>query len=399
MSKILKEHLLDWVWDFCINHKIVSKSSKVIIGLSGGKDSMLLGSVFYDLYKRGRFSQIKFVHINHGLRKNSHLQAQSLEKWCNEHNWPLTIESYSGKKPKSNIELWGRELRKSIFTKHRQSFGKEGVVLLGHHIDDSFEWYLRQLLNSSSGKQAFGIPVINGFYRRPFHCLTRQQINMWVNKLGLFYLHDESNDDHKFERNFIRHKIKNELLIKFPKGLAHFCARGNDWAKKEKLHTQVVSSCKTFCPQAGVIYLYQLDGHGFFEGQTQVISEVIKKLSSQKRGELRQNINKLIEAQKNGKRGPMNFSGGVYAYSYPGMIIFCNKLGLKYFNSLDANISNQIQLTSQIPDVVSPFNINKKKMHGLKSIKSDPLFPLTSHAVALKGWWMRPHSHILLKIS
>jgi tRNA(Ile)-lysidine synthase len=399
MGIVKRNHLQDWVWSFCVRHGLLRQNSKVLIGLSGGQDSMLLGSVFFDLYKKGYFNEIIFIHIDHGLRPESSIEAAELAKWCSEHEWPLIIEKFSGDIPESNIELWARNFRKDLFSKYRNKLGSDAVVLLGHHIDDSFEWYMRQLLGSSSGEQTFGIPVKNGFYRRPFHCLTRKQIEFWVNRLNLFYINDSSNNDLKFERNFIRHKIKNELLNKFPKGLAHFCERGNDWARKSGLSCNNIYSSNSYSPHNGTVFLYQLDGRGFFDGQSNNISEVIKLLSSKERGELRQNIKKLINAQKNGKRGPLNFSGGVSAFSYPGLIIFCNKIGLKNMAMMDLDLSKIIDNASQIPDGLRPFKINKTKMVGLSSLKSDPLFPLTCQSVAHKGWWIRPHSHILLKIS
>ena len=214
MGTIIEKHLIDWVDRFRLKHGLFTADDNVIVGLSGGMDSMLLAHITFKLYQSGKIKSLKFIHIDHGLRTESSLEASNLEQWCLNHNWPLVIEKNSKNIPKNNIEDWARNLRKEIFLKHKNFLGDNTVVLLGHHIDDSFEWHVRQLLNSSQGQHFFGIPVKNGIYRRPLHCLTRSHIRYWIKRLNIFYIKDSSNDDLKFERNFIRHKIKNELLMK-----------------------------------------------------------------------------------------------------------------------------------------------------------------------------------------
>lgn len=384
MAKLYEHHLIDWVQGFIERFELVKSSDHVLVGLSGGMDSMLLGHICTRLVARGMFKSVRFLHVDHGLRPTSSQQKEQICQWCEEMGWSLGVESLSGDHVRTNVEMWARQERARVFTQELQRLDKS-VLFLGHHIDDSFEWFMRQLLDSSRVPQGYGIPVKNGAKRRPLHCLSRKHVEFWVSKLNVPYVHDESNDDLAFQRNHIRHGLKSEALKIFPKALAHFVEHANHWSASR-------GDCQVTYPHRGVCYLESRRSQGDFRGFDQLIMNIIKKLSSSERGELRQNVKKLIAAQLKGRRGPLFFSGGVRAYTYPGLIVFHNNLGDDYLKSRDTACARLVK-EAQIPDC-HPFVISEQKSFGLKTLKKDKLFSQLVSAVREKDWWIRPKAHV-----
>jgi tRNA(Ile)-lysidine synthase len=390
MGKLSEEQLLVWVGDFIDKHRLARRGDRLVIGLSGGKDSMLMGHICYELYLLGHFKSVRFVHIDHGLREESGKQASELAQWCKRRSWPLTVLKVKESPPRSNIELWARDHRRHMLLAEARG----ELLFLGHHIDDSFEWFMRQLLSSSATpSDGYGIAVKNKTIRRPLHCLSRKHIILWHSLLGLESLKDSSNEDLRYQRNQIRHQILKPVQEIFPRALAHFVEHANGLAKSANNQKVTVRREKV---ASGLYYLFQESGDGYFEGLEKEIMNTIYLLSHKKRGELRLNVKKLIQAQKSGRRGPLSFSGGVKAVCYPGMIIFYNEMGLeklKVFDELYAKSTLELK-ASQIPCSIGPFQIATKKMINKPSLKKDDLFPLTIDTVLERGWWIRPKTHV-----
>ena len=77
--------------------------------------------------------------------------------------------------PSQNFELKARLERYKIFSKYQDS-----LIVLGHHIDDSFEWSLMQKMKSSRLESTIGIPLYNKNYIRPLMCVTKKQIRRYA---------------------------------------------------------------------------------------------------------------------------------------------------------------------------------------------------------------------------
>lgn len=389
MTRLREHHLIHWVQRFMEHHHLASSQDHVLVGLSGGPDSMLLGHVAYTLAQMGVIKSVRFLHIDHGLRTSSYEESLRVRRWCEERGWQVKVVKIAGEVVRGNIELWGREQRQRLFKKELERV-PGSILFLGHHIDDSFEWFMKQLLGSAKVPKAYGIPVRNGNIRRPLHCLSRKHIQYWVDKLAIPCVIDSSNQDERFERNAIRKNVKESAQMIFPKGMANFVVHANEWAQGEG-----ATSYPMRFPFPGVCFLELARGKKDFIGCDQQVAKIIKKLSLTNRGELRSSIVKLIQAQKVGRKGPMNFSGGVQAYMYAGLIIFCNRKGLEQLRELDKSYARQLLLDeSQIPDSLEPFVLKREKYLGLESLKKDPLFVEFIGEVHKKGWWVRPRTHV-----
>ncbi|MCR9205861.1 MAG: tRNA lysidine(34) synthetase TilS, partial [Halobacteriovoraceae bacterium] len=320
MHRISDLDLTKWVGDFIVKHGLSGEKGRIVVGLSGGPDSILLSHVCEALKEQGVLYSVRHVHIDHGLRWQSGEEALKLKSWAKTWRWEFSLKKITGPIPKSNIESWGRENRRALLL---GDLDDDEVLFLAHHIDDSFEWYLRKTLNSSKGDFSFGIPLINGKVRRPFHCLTRGQIERFIQRFQIPYIEDESNSDIRFQRNALRKEVKKPLLKLFPKGLAHYVERSNQWAREKENETSSTSALSRFSLGKNIICLIKRGGS--FRDFEKDILVGIKQLSSQGRGSLRLNLEKLYLAlETNGRPGPLDFSGGVKIKMYGETLILLN---------------------------------------------------------------------------
>ncbi len=403
MSKITAQHLYDWVYLFMKKHHLFPASGHAVVAFSGGEDSVLLYHVLEKLIEAGveELQSLEAIHIDHGLRPESGVQAEELQR-----NYPdIKVLKISSQAPTSDIEKWARHERHALL----RSFLKRGDRLyMGHHIDDSIEWYLRQLFGSSGTKKAMGIPLVNGPIMRPFHCLTKAQIGRFVKQLGLFFVYDPSNEDRRYQRNHIRHNILAELYKEFPKGQAHFVERANRWATK---NTQPGIDLR----QYQGMHIFNLQkGQGRWADHQDQIKRSIYLLGKKERGEIRNTLKKLVQSldSGNGARGPLSFSGGVQAYLYSSMLILVSRPGLEQWRQWDQKFSQLLLISSQIPSVFKrkdlpsqlktylPFVFFKKGKlsfmgkKAIKGLRSDLIFPETTKVMTQLGYSFRPLSFL-----
>lgn len=412
-SLITEKELLRWVGEFIEAHELAGPHKRVVCALSGGPDSMLLSHVCEGLYKEGKLKSVRHIHIDHGLRPESGEQAFKLKGLAQKWGWDFTLQKVTSTPPKSNIEAWARRVRRHLLLSHLKEGEHEGEVLfLAHHIDDSFEWFLRQTLGSSQGTFNHGIPLINGKVRRPFHCLSRKQIERFVEQFKIPTIKDKSNLDRRFQRNQMRQDIKKPLLSMFPKGLAHYVERSNQWALKEGVDRPKANlkplKVKEHRLSKNVVCL-SLKEEGRWEEAKDSVLKTLKKLSSKERGSLRQNLSKLFETLKDGRqRGPLSFSGGVHVYIYPGTLLFTNEVGLKELIQFQEHLKKNIS-GSQIPETAIkkhhkrlksakglPFVLFRGKTFGLKGLKNDPLFQDLIDWAHDQNLYLRPLRHLEL---
>lgn len=395
MHRIFDLDLTKWVGNFIKKHNLSGEKGRVVVGLSGGPDSMLLSHVCEALVEQGHLQSVRHIHLDHGLRPSSGDQAFQLKEWCKEWRWDFSLKKITGPTPKSNIESWARTQRREILLSEL----KEGEVLfLAHHIDDSFEWYLRKTVNSSKGDFTFGIPLVNGKVRRPFHCLTREQIERFVRLFQIPYLEDESNHDIRFQRNALRKEVKAPLLKLFPKGLAHYVERSNQWANSQN---SKLGSLERFSLGKNIVCL-QKDGGEFRDFERDIIL-AIKGLSKNERGSLRQNLEKLYTAlETHGRPGPLDFSGGVKIRMYGETLLFYNQRGAEDFKSyqkkwisrLEATDIPFVDVSTSLRNIQSlgglPFCLFRELDWQIKGLRKDPMFQELIDAAGIRNLGLRP---------
>ena len=222
---ILSTNLLD----------VLSPESKIFVAFSGGIDSTALLFLCNKALKQKKIKNLKAIHINHNLSKNSAKWERHSESFCRDHD--ISFESFSVEvsKNRSSIESQARQARYKIF---ERLLDKNDQILLAHHRDDVFETMLLRLFRGTGVDGLSGLnkrrSLGKGEIIRPFLNLSKTDLKMYIDANHLTCVEDETNTNNDFDRNYLRNEII-PLLDKRWKKLSQRASFTSLTAKKKKL--------------------------------------------------------------------------------------------------------------------------------------------------------------------
>ena len=188
-------------------------TSKIAIALSGGKDSLAL-AYLAKCYSIKNNLKVYFYHVDHGLRKESKLEANQLKRQMKHYDINCKILKWKGPKPKSNIQSIARNKRYSLIKKECV-INKIQLLLTGHHIEDVYENFLIRLLRGSGLKGLISFySVMNNDDKsfkviRPLYELKKKDLSYISSNVFNFSINDSSNTSLNFKRIRIRNLLFN----------------------------------------------------------------------------------------------------------------------------------------------------------------------------------------------
>lgn len=191
---------------------LLKKRDRLILGVSGGPDSLCLLHQFLKIQKDYKLYLV-CVHFNHGLRKEADAEEEFVKQTCRFLKVPCLSEKknveafFKG----DSLEQTARNLRFDFFLKcSRQTKIKK--IALAHHKDDLIETVLLRLLRGSGLRGLRGFLPEAQFKRlsviRPLIEVGKEQILEWLEINKISYCVDASN----FEDKFLRNRIRLEVL-------------------------------------------------------------------------------------------------------------------------------------------------------------------------------------------
>jgi tRNA(Ile)-lysidine synthase len=192
-------------------HRMVQTGDAILIGVSGGPDSVALVHIllaFAPVYSL----RIILAHLNHCLRQDESDRDQAfVTALAKRLELPIHVESEDvrryQKRRHLSIEEAAREVRYRFYHAIAAANGYDKIAL-GHHSDDNAELILMGLLRGSGPVGISGMrPVRDNKIIRPLIHLRRSQIMNYLAAKQLDYIEDSSNRDSQFLRNRIRHRL------------------------------------------------------------------------------------------------------------------------------------------------------------------------------------------------
>ena len=201
--------LIDKAVTFTSEKGLFSAPCHVLVGLSGGADSMALLHLLLHWPTEGL--RISAVHIHHGLREETADRDEAfVREYCAAHQVPLTVihedVAQLAEEEQLTLEEAGRQVRYAHFEAVRRSVGADYIVT-AHTASDQVETVLMHIVRGCGLDGLVGIPTARGFIRRPLLCCSREEIEEYCAENGVPFVEDETNADTRFTRNYIRHRV------------------------------------------------------------------------------------------------------------------------------------------------------------------------------------------------
>jgi tRNA(Ile)-lysidine synthase len=217
------------VWEQLI--KLVPPSTqRVFIAYSGGIDSQVLLHALATAYQQQEIPpfRLEAMHIHHGLHPKADDWVTHCQSCCLQYNVPLTVAYVNPNDfPEHSPEAAAREARYQAF---KAKLDKQDVLVLGHHLDDQLETLLQRLCRGTGVLGLAGMAVYQQdkwpfAVARPLLGLPveRTDVARYAKHNQLQWIEDDSNNNPRFDRNFMRHQIMPLLKSRWPK--ASFAAQ------------------------------------------------------------------------------------------------------------------------------------------------------------------------------
>jgi len=195
----------------------VEPNSSVYLAFSGGLDSHVLLHALSGIAESYPFS-LHAIHVNHSLQPESTDWANHCQSVCDELGVALTIKIVDvSTKQGESLEAAARDARYAAIA---EVLPENALCMTAQHINDQSETLLLQLLRGAGVHGLASMPVnralASGKLLRPLLGFTRDDLHAYAIKHELNWLEDPSNQDQRFDRNFLRNEILPALRKRWP---------------------------------------------------------------------------------------------------------------------------------------------------------------------------------------
>ncbi|MGO8755565.1 MAG: tRNA lysidine(34) synthetase TilS [Gallionellaceae bacterium] len=238
----------------------VPAGASILVGLSGGVDSVVLLHVLAQLAPRFSW-KLSVLHVHHGISSRADAWAEFCENLCAQYGLPVYLEHVKiAPLRQMGVEAAARELRHAALARQPVDF-----IALAHHLDDQVETMLLQLLRGAGVKGAAAMPVLKSRrgapdVLRPLLDLTREELLAYARKHALQWVEDESNADDAYPRNFLRHRVLPVLEQRFP-----------------AYRATLARSARHFAEAAELMHLLAVqDAQDAFDGSTMSVARLVE---------------------------------------------------------------------------------------------------------------------------
>ena len=274
-------------------NQLLKKNDTVILGCSGGPDSMCLLSLLMDLE-----INVICAHVNHHVRKEADEEYEYVKSFCSKNN--ITFECLDlYDLPKENFESIARKKRYEFFEQLYKKYNAK-YILTAHHGDDEIETVLMRITRGSNLPGYIGIKKSDGKYLRPLLNVTKDDIIEHCNNNKITYFIDKTNCDDIHTRNryrknilpFLKEENKNihlkylsfsEELSKYDRFVNNYICNINDLYKDGYINIDVFLKQDDFIQERIIIKEIKKIQKDFeLPVNKEVLNSIIKILKSSK---------------------------------------------------------------------------------------------------------------------
>ncbi|MET3291328.1 UNVERIFIED_CONTAM: tRNA(Ile)-lysidine synthase [Brevibacillus sp. OAP136] len=194
--------------------QLLAPGETIVIGVSGGVDSMVLLHLLHSLNVMHQHGwKLHAVHLNHCFRgEEARQDAAYVKSFCEElsihvHLFEKDVPAYMDETGLGAQEA-SRNLRYELYEQVARNV-KATKVAVAHHADDQVETILYRMLRGTSASGFFGMPMRRRLFEdveliRPLLPFYKEQLISYSNQVGLVPREDSSNQSRKYQRNKLR---------------------------------------------------------------------------------------------------------------------------------------------------------------------------------------------------
>lgn len=237
---MLKEEVLKTIETY----NLIEMNDKIVIGVSGGPDSICLLHVLYGL-KEKLGIEIVVAHVNHMLRDVADLETEYVQNFCKK----LGIQCYVkkadileiSKTQKKGTEEVGRQVRYDFFDEVAKKTNSNKIAT-AHNSNDRAETVILNILRGSGLSGLKGIePIRDNKYIRPLINTDRQDIENYCNDNKLEPKYDKTNNENIYTRNKVRNTVIPYIKKEFNPNIIKTINRLSSLATEENEYLQAIT--------------------------------------------------------------------------------------------------------------------------------------------------------------
>jgi len=195
-------------------HGLCPPGARLLVGVSGGSDSVALALVLVELSRYDEFSVVSLAHLNHRLRPAAERDEAFCRALAERLGLPIAVESADvaghARSERLSIEDAARRLRYDFLHRAAGAAGADRVAV-GHTRDDQAETFLLKLVRGAGLTGLGGVYPRRGVVVRPLLDVGRAELREYLRERGERWVEDETNEDVANPRNRIRHRVLPEL--------------------------------------------------------------------------------------------------------------------------------------------------------------------------------------------
>ncbi len=195
-------------------HGLCPPGSRVLVGLSGGSDSVALTLLLADLAEYGEFEVSGVAHLNHRLRATAPRDEEFCRQFAVRHGLRIAVESADvqthAREQRLSVEDAARRVRYAFLERTASELGADRIAV-GHTQDDQAETFLLKLMRGAGLTGLAGIYPRRGPVIRPLLDAARAELRAYLRARGESWVEDETNEDVENPRNRVRHRVLAEL--------------------------------------------------------------------------------------------------------------------------------------------------------------------------------------------
>lgn len=228
-----------------LKYNLIKDGDKVVVGVSGGPDSITLLNVLLNIKKTNKINfEVIVCHINHMIRKEAIDDENYVKEYCDKNGISCFVKKIEvekmAKENKISTEEAGRNARYEFFKEILEK-EKANLIATAHTANDNAETVIMNIIRGSSTYGIGGIDIKRDNLIRPLINCSREEIEDYCKKNNLNPRIDKTNFENVYTRNKVRNLLIPYIKENFNPNIVEAINRLSDISKEENEYLEKIT--------------------------------------------------------------------------------------------------------------------------------------------------------------